>query len=1345
MADNNVDISQISIEVEAEAGSALKNIDALSSTLSRLNANSKLTRTINNMDKLATSLSKFSGLNSSVNTVAKMSLALQKLSSVQKLSGLNSALNTLAKFPDVVKGLDATKLNAFSAAIAPLSASISALGDIQKLSGLNSAVNTLRKIPVVADELSKADFDQFAKDIERVRADISPLAAEMDKVSRGFSALPTNIQKAIAANQRLTTSNKNVANSYNVLGIGITKAQLGFGGMLLALRQVTQYLGASLANYNAYVENTNLFTVSMGRFADAGREATQTMQDVLGVDMSEGMRNMGVLQNLTTSFGVLDSQAYVLSKNLTQLGYDMASFFNIDTASAFEKLQAAISGELEPIRRLGVDISEARLQQELYNLGIDASVQSLSQADKALLRYIAIMDQTGNAQTDMARTLNSPANMIRVFQAQLELLSRSIGSLFIPMLNAVLPPLIAVTQILREAITAFASFLGINVDFSSSAGSIESSLGGVSSGVSDIGSSAAAAAKEIAYLIGGFDELNVLPSQSAGSGGGAGGATGGGILGDIELPEYDMFEGLVGSKVDEWVKKIKSLGDAFMDFIDPVLPLLESFGAGLLAAFATKHIVSFIQGLSNLRQSSLVIKAITGLMESFNTSFEAGEGVIKSTGNALKDFRNSLSTTAKLIIGAGGFVASFALAFTTIKDFTTGARSAEDALGLLAFGTAAIGTVMYVALGPVGLVITALGALAGAIAGNIVGVNELNREVLNNALFNSEGVPIEAVAEDVKQFNEYILTATESIRNNTAAFEANNDKVSEAGGTILELRGYMSLVSSDLSATYVPQIKEAFDNMATSIQSNMELIRLSLIGSLGNTPQEIINQLDADIPYLTDLILDATGNISEEASALQDRFAEVYAQWEANPSAELQQDLLDIATQMYGLSDEGGRAVDNFNDKVNNLGNVSFDSVDKVVTTLGDIGSSAQTTIEQIETTRTTMQDMLNELSAGMSAEDRMTLQKFFDESFTLQEEAVLAKQQEAVAMLSDAYSNVVSDSVDDAVPSIEDYMYILTDTMFGGMTADESVKMRARNRVSQDFQSVFDNAVNDAVGPVKELAKSLGLDAADGYALGITSNSKTAKNAASEMVEDSLSAVASAQRSNSPAKEYKLLGDYAAQGYAKGISGNSSLVTSSVQSMVNTALNSAKIPSQQLSQLGQQVPQQIANGIRFNIVQASAAMQSLSNEVIAVVSNMMFRLQQYAAQTIRINVQVNYSTRGSAPSGLSGFGRSVSQASIPMLADGGVLTKPRLVMAGEYPGASSNPEIVTPQNIMRDTVAEANTDMVIAIVSAIQALQQTIEDKDMNAYITEDEVGRSAAAYGRKQKRRTGRNPLTV
>lgn len=157
---------------------------------------------------------------------------------------------------------------------------------------------------------------------------------------------------------------------------------------------------------NDYVENLNLFTVSMGKYADSAKAYAETVQAALGIDPSEWMRNQGIFMNMVSGFGVVEEKARLMSQNLTQLGYDLSSLYNIDISEAMQKLQSGIAGEIEPLRRLGVTLDETTLQQIAYNNGINLSVQEMNQAQKSQLRYIAIMQQSGNAMGDMARTVN---------------------------------------------------------------------------------------------------------------------------------------------------------------------------------------------------------------------------------------------------------------------------------------------------------------------------------------------------------------------------------------------------------------------------------------------------------------------------------------------------------------------------------------------------------------------------------------------------------------------------------------------------------------------------------------------------------------------------------------------------------------------------------------------------------------------------------------------------------------------------------------------------------------------------------------------------------------------------
>lgn len=856
----------------------------MASALSRLNSSSRITKTVNSLTKLSTALKAFQGTNATANSLIKIGYALQNLSSVQKLSGLNSAINTLKKFPDVVNGLNTSNLTAFSSAMQPLADAIGKLGSVQKLSGLNSVLNTLKKLPQVTESLKNADLDEFAAQMDKVRAAVQPLATELEKVSAGFSAFPSKIQKIVNTNAKLSVSNNTASASFGRYGISISGVLAKLTLFGYGIDRIAQLLGSALADFNSYVENVNLFSVSLGEFTGIAAEFTQSMQDVLGVDASEAMRNMGVIQNLTTSFGVASDQAYILSKNLTQLGYDFASFYNISTEDAFTKLQAAISGELEPIRRLGVDISEARLQQELYAQGVNMSVSSLSQADKALLRYIAIMRQSTNAQTDMARTLNSPANMIRVFQAQLDLLSRSIGSLFIPMLNAILPPLIAVVQLIREAISAIAGLFGVTVSFAEIGSAGTAATGAVSSGLDDVGSSAASAAKEIKYLIGGFDELNVLPEKTSGRGSGSGGGAGGG-LGDLQLPEYDMFEGLANSKVAQALKKIKDTINKIRDALEPFMPLLKGIAAAIATAFAVKALYDFWKKLKAVTLLSGAAESLFDILRAgalgFNTAFEAGEGLLKSFSAGLASFRAAIPLWAKVAVVAGSAVGAFVTAYDAFKKLAEGTMSLNNALAITGAGLAAFTAAAWLVAGPVGAVVTLVAGGVGAFFGYKSGIDAAAEAAYNASV---EHQVLNETLTSAAEISEWAATAQENL----------SDKISNVSQVSENWTGIRTLVDDvfDLSEKTNKSASEMVELRAkVEMVNDLNLEGLQLqLSETGDTVMQSREEVDK--------LLDSLQQVAYQA-AVQEVLTEAYKQ---QIEAQMK---LQTATENYQAAVEG--------------------------------------------------------------------------------------------------------------------------------------------------------------------------------------------------------------------------------------------------------------------------------------------------------------------------------------------------------------------------------------------------------------------------------------------------------
>ncbi len=186
------------------------------------------------------------------------------------------------------------------------------------------------------------------------------------------------------------------------------------------------------------VESENLFEVSMGSMADSARKWSEGLSDSLGLNQYEIRKTVGTFNVMFDSMGIGKQAAYDMATSMTQLAYDMASFYNLDTEEAFQKLQAGITGEAEPLKRLGIIINETTIQKYALKEGIIPVGETMTEQEKVQARYIAIMDQTAKAQGDLARTMESPSNQLRILKDQAKEAAISFGELLLPSISKML-------------------------------------------------------------------------------------------------------------------------------------------------------------------------------------------------------------------------------------------------------------------------------------------------------------------------------------------------------------------------------------------------------------------------------------------------------------------------------------------------------------------------------------------------------------------------------------------------------------------------------------------------------------------------------------------------------------------------------------------------------------------------------------------------------------------------------------------------------------------------------------------------------------------------------------------
>ena len=587
MADN-VEIQGLEFQIVNDSTQAVTGLQNLINTLNRLKTATNggatgLSKTAQGIRELSNSLK---GLNSgdASQKITRLTNALTALSQVGNVKISSSIANQLTAINTALAGLkwtDGDKLTSLANGLRPLS-------ELGK-ANMTTFINQLSKLPKVIEDLEAADIDKFTQQMTVLAAAMKPFADEMQKVSNGFSAFPSKIQKLITSTEKYNASARKATSTTGEFTSGL-KA-LNVAAVAITFRKIGHFIAQAVTESNKYQEDLNLFTVALGQYAAEAQNYAEKVSDVMGIDPAQWLRNQGVFNTLLTGFGDTAERAQLMSQNLTQLGYDISSFFNISIEDAMQKLQSGISGELEPLRRLGYDLSQARLEQTALNLGIKESVANMTQAEKAELRYYAIMTQVTTAQGDMARTLEAPANQLRILQAQLTQAARAIGNIFIPALNAILPYAIAVVQVIREIANALANLAGFKlteVDYSG----VNSAAVGAGS-LADNLDDAAGAAKKLKQYTAGFDELNVFaPNTGSGSGAGAGGA--GGF--DFDLPTYDFLGDAVQTRIGEIQKMIEdtlaeitTIVSGFMLAVGAILVVTGvniPLGVGLMAAGA---------------------------------------------------------------------------------------------------------------------------------------------------------------------------------------------------------------------------------------------------------------------------------------------------------------------------------------------------------------------------------------------------------------------------------------------------------------------------------------------------------------------------------------------------------------------------------------------------------------------------------------------------------------------------------------------------------------------------------------------------------------------------------------
>ena len=565
------------------------------------------------------------------------------------------------------------------------------------------------ELQIVAEAQSAdKEIDTFIGRLEKLETKLNGLGSAGKSAASGLKEISnsaTQGEKGIKGFVvQLANGEKPIQNFTDKISRQISKFHTLYG----AFKSVANAMGSWFNESNEYIETINLFNVTMGEAAPAAREYAQSVEKALGIDSKDFMQYQGIFQNLATGFGVSAEQATVMSRNLTQLSYDMASFFNASSVEeSFDKLSSAMSGQVKGLREYGIDTTVASLQEYALSKGIQTKVRSMSQAEKSLLRYNYIMEKSINMQGDMARTIITPANSMRILTEQINRMKRALGNIISVVVAKFIPYIQAVVEIVTDAANAIAKFFGFSEkDF-------EANTKGLVGGFEEENEEANKLQdniKEIRKQLMGFDELNILSSPDTDSGGSDDANS---KPFDMDVYEYDFLKGLKTDKLDEIKEKMK-------DILGYIPLIATGFGAWKLTSFIADLIFANTKAQTLKEALALLGKKLTltaGVTLAITGIVLETKGII----SAIQDGLNGINFTE--ILGGGGMiVAGGALIGQFFGSALLGSAFAAVIAGIPMYFTGIYDAIVNGLNWLNGLLIPLGATLAGAGIGAIIGM-----------------------------------------------------------------------------------------------------------------------------------------------------------------------------------------------------------------------------------------------------------------------------------------------------------------------------------------------------------------------------------------------------------------------------------------------------------------------------------------------------------------------------------------------------------------------------------------------------------------------------------------------
>lgn len=730
---------------------------------------------------------------------------------------------------------------------------------------------------------AKSAVDKLVKSLTNVENVVTNMYLELGRIESKSNSTINRTTKDV---EKLRKTTDKATTSTSKLGSAL-KGAFTFAGVKRLTMTALGWMNEAID----YTEQLNLFNVVFDNtekngkqmFSELGKSALNfqyRLNEAFGTNKTQTLYMQGIFQSMGETVGIDDKYSAIMSETMTKLTYDLASLYNKTESATAEAIRAGVyAGQTKPLRSYGIDVTQMSMQPILDSLGIDEQVKNMSQAEKEILRYLATMKQAQIAMGDLANTIESPSNQLKVFRQQLVEAKVDLSSLFIGGLSNILPYANAFLMVTKEVSNAIATMFGIELkDYNSGIASQD----GIYDGIADSADDASKAVKELKRQTLGFDEThNINENKDSGSGTDASGGIDQRLLDAITgydngMDKVRMKATEIRDRIMEWLgftKEIdpltgevsfkyqgikKTLSNVWKSFkgmstegkILVGLGLvvgatkLVSAGKKLVTVFGASGLGKVIKGLYNPTYSlfTTTIAGLKGTHSSLKTGIQSWReqmGIINSTTGKVDGFKGALNgaktAMSGLITGAIGLYT----VHQSMKSISEEGANLANVLGLVtgSLSTIASGVQIGAIFGPWGAVI---GGAVSAIALLIDATSAYQTET--DKLINK----VEKGSEEMLAFGDSVMKVYEEIDNTTKnklSLHEENQKLIDELETLVDangnvLSGYedrVDFILNQLNNAYGTEYKavdgqiQKYDELTKNIQALIKQKQIEII------------------------------------------------------------------------------------------------------------------------------------------------------------------------------------------------------------------------------------------------------------------------------------------------------------------------------------------------------------------------------------------------------------------------------------------------------------------------------------------------------------------------------------